>query len=356
MPVLPAKTFDFRLDRDSEGFREYHVVQQVQTTTPLVNPAGAGWQGDGPASILGAAGLAATGEVWSFGNDNDQWAFCLPTKKVQKAPKQSKGEGIQVWNVESVFSTRPLDRCMATDVENPLDEPQKVRGNSVRYTIEAHKDRFGDPIVSSSHEMYRGPQVEFDGGRDQVVIEQNVPDLELGLVTSLRNSLNDDTMWGLGPRRVKLSDFSWEELWYGTCIHYFRRVLTFDIRNDPQDLFDRTLLDEGTKVLNGRWDEVSGIWQVIPIPGFGGQPDPDRDNPQHFIRYKDRRGENARVILDGKGLPADSLAQFGTGTVAGTGTDSTDPAGQHLVEYYDEADLFQLNIPTSLDFGTAAGT
>lgn len=353
MAILPAESFVFSLDRDDEGFRQYRVTQLVQTTTPLRNPAGAGWTGDGPASILGAAGLAATGETWTFGNDNDPWAFCLPTKRVRLHTGQKQGEN-QVWAVESVFSTRPLNRCMTTAADDPLDEPQKVRGNSVRYTIEATKDRNGDAIVSSSHEPFRGPQVEFDGGRDQVIIEQNVADLELGLVTSLRNKLNDDTLWGLAARRVKFSDFSWEELWYGTCTHYYRRIFTFDIRNDPEDLFDRTLLDEGTKVLNGRWSEETGIWQVIPIPGFGGQPDPDKTNPQHFIRYKDRNGENSRVVLDGNGLPAASLAQFGTGTVAGTGTDATDPAGQHLIEYYDEADLTQLNIPTDLDFGTAA--
>jgi hypothetical protein len=195
--------------------------------------------------------------------------------------------------------------------------------------------------------------VEFDGGRDQVVIEQNVADLELPLCTSLRNKLNDDVLWDLVARRVKFSDFAWEELWYGTCIYYYKRIFTFDIRNDPEDLFDRTLLDEGTKVLNGHWDETTGLWVDDPIEGYGGSPNPDLDKLQHFNRYKDRHGENSRVVLDGKGRPADELTELGTGTIAGTGTDSGDPPGQILVEYYDEGDLTQLNIPTSLNFGTA---
>ena len=353
MAISSAKTFDFWLDRDSEGFREYHLVQLVQTTTPLLNPSGGGWTGDGPQSISAAAGLAAIGDTWTFGNENDPWAFCLPTQSVRRHNKK-QGEPSTHWTIESVFSTKPLSRCMATDADDPLDEPQKVRGNSVRYTIEAEKDRFGDAIVSSSHERLRGPQVEVDSGRDQVVVEQNVAELELNLVTSLRNKLNDDTMWGLAARKVKFSDFSWEELWYGSCIHYFKRTFTFDIRNDPEDSFDIVALDEGTRVLNGRWNETNGLWQVLAIPGFSGQPDPDKTNPQHFIQYHDIKGNLARVILDGNGLPADSLAQFGTGTVAGTGTDATDPAGQLKFEYYAEDDLFQLNVPTALEFGTAA--
>ena len=208
--------------------------------------------------------------------------------------------------------------------------------------------------MSSSHEPFRGPQVEFDGGRDQVIIEQNVADLELALCTSLRNKLNDDVLWGLAARRIKLSDFSWEELWYGSCIYYYKRIFTFDIRNNPDDLFDRTLLDEGTKVLNGDWNRTLGAWADVAIPGYSGSPNPDPDNPQHFNRYKDWFGENTRVILDGKGRPASTITALGTGTQFGTGTDSTDEAGQHLVEYYDEADLTQLNIPTTMDYGTAA--
>ncbi len=350
MAVLTAEAFDWWCNRDEEGFREYHIVHQVQTTTPLVYTGS--WSGDGPESISGASGLPVTGDQWVFGNDNDPWAFCLPTKTIRPMQKK-KGDHYQFYTVESVFSSRPLNRCMSDNPDDPLDEPQRVRGGSVRYTIEAYKDRHGDPIMSSSHEMFRGPQVEFDGGRDQVIVEQNVADLELGLCTSLRNKLNDDTLWGLSSRRIKLSDFAWEELWYGTCIFYYKRIFTFDIRNDPEDLFDRTLLDEGTKVLNGHWDETTGLWVDDPIEGYEGSPNPDPDKLQHFNRYKDRHGENARVILDGKGRPADELTSLGTGTEAGTGTDSGDPPGQHLVEYYDESDLTQLNIPTSLDFGTA---
>ena len=343
--------------RDDDGHREYHILHQVRTTTPLQgNPL----VGDGPQTIGAASGLPQVGDFWNFGNDSDIWAICTP-RRIIKPLDPKKGDPDQFYSVENVYTTRPLERCQTDPIGDPLLEPQKVRGSSVRYTIEAAKDRFGVPILSSSHEPFRGPQVEFDGGRDQVIIEQNVADLELGLITSLRNKLNDDTLWGLGPRNIKLSDVSWEELWYGVCTFYYRRIFVFDVRNSTEDHFDRDITDEGTKVLKGRWVSEAdcvgtgalggSIWIDVNVCGAP----PDNTNPQHFIRYKDVNGENARVILDGKGRPAASIIAFGTGDddTAGTGTDTTDPAGENHVEYYDEGDLLQLGIPTSLDFGSA---
>jgi hypothetical protein len=60
------------------------------------------------------------------------------------------------------------------------------------------------------------------------------------------------------------------------------------------------LLDEGNKVLNGQFNPTTGDYEVLNI---NGQP-PNPRNPTHFGRFKDRNGENTRVILDGGGLPA----------------------------------------------------
>jgi len=355
MTITNLGPYNWSAFRDDEGHREYRILHKIRTNTPF-RWTGAAYAGDGPEAISGATGLPAIGDAWSYGNDSDAWAICGPRRVIRPFDPKD-GEFIQFYSVESTFSTKPLNRCMTDAIGDPLLEPQKVRGNSVRYTIEAMKDQTGRVLMSSSHEPFRGPQVEFDGGRDQVVIEQNVADLELALCTSLRNKLNDDVLWGLAARRIKLSDFSWEELWYGSCTYYYKRIFTFDIRNDPNDLFDRTILDEGTKVLNGRWDlETCGDTHWVDVLICGESP--DKDNPQHFTRYKDIKGENCRVILDGKGRPAKTVTGFGTGSedVPGTGTDSTDDAYQWPIEYYGEDDLTQLNIPTSLEFGTAAGS
>ena len=341
----------FSAARTDDGHREYRVTHLVETTTPYNSDSNAG---DGPEAISGASGLPAFGDFWNYGNDSDVWALVHPQRRVT-AYDQKEGESSSFFLVESLFSTKPLNRCMTAEWGDPLLEPQRVSGASQRYTLEAFKDRDGEPIMSSSHEMVRGPQVEFDADRHTVRIEQNVSTLQLDLVTSLMNKLNDDVLWGLGPRRIKLSGFTWEEKWYGTCTYYYTRVFDFDVRNNPNDLFDRSLLDEGTKVLNGHWARTAecgggNLWVLDNVCGAT----PDKDNPQHFTRYKDLHDENSRVVLDGKGMPADSTTgNIGTGTVVGTGTDSTDPPGQILVEYYEEADLTQLGIPADIDFGTA---
>jgi hypothetical protein len=59
----------------------------------------------------------------------------------------------------------------------------------------------------------------------------------------------------------------------------------------------------------------------------------------HFIRFKDQQGENVEVILDGAGLPYD-------GTESGTGTAAGGSPGTVLAAAYNEANLFQLGVPT----------
>jgi hypothetical protein len=352
MAVSAAKMIDFGATVDSEGHREFTVKHEVFTNDPY--NAGAD-TGDGPQTALGASGIPAVGSSWNYGNDSDPWARCLPLRTV-KPFGNKKGERVQFFHVESKFSTKPLNRCMADDRDDPLLEPQRVSGSSIAYTVEAIKDRFETPLLSSSHEPLRGPQVEFDAHRPQIVIEQNVGTLELALCTSLVDTVNDDTLWGLVARRVKLSDFTWEEKWYGTCVYYYTRTFVFDIKNKVGDLFDRVLRDEGTKALNGKLDKLTGQWTDLPIPGYSGSPNPDPSNPMHFKRFKDINGENARVILDGGGRPASVVLNMGTGTGSGTGTSTTDEAAQIEVEYYPEGDLTALQIPTGLEFGTGTGT
>ena len=321
------------LTRDTEGHRDYSVEHIVITTDPL----------DGPEIVLGASGLPVIGSLWNFGNDLDVWAFCYPDMKVT-VYKKKEGDSTIYWKVAQKFSTRPLNRCQDETIEDPLLQDQVISGSFVKYTQEVSKDRFGDVIKTSSHEFLHGPQVEFDFNRAAVRIEQNVATLELALITSMMDTVNDAMLWGLGARKIKLSEVSWERKWYGTCNIYYTRVFDFDI---DFNTFDRFVLDEGTKVLHGQWvDQGVGQephWGLINI----GDDPPDKDNPQHFDRYKDRNGENTRVVLDGKGMPANSITQIGTSDDVGTGTDSTDPAAQIFIEYYDESNFLLLGIPTT---------
>ena len=132
--------------------------------------------------------------------------------------------------------------------------------------------------------------------------------LPLETFTDMINTVNDATLWGLPKRTVKLSNVSWSRVLYGTCAFYFTVTYDFDI---DFETFDRTIIDEGTRVLTK-----------------GG----DKDNKNDFEVYKDVNGENTRVFLDG------------AGSALGDGADPVEIE----IEYYKESNFLTLGIPSTL--------
>lgn len=316
----------WKLTVDDEGYRTYDLQLLIMGANPL----------DGPATIYSAGILPSVGSsTWDIDNDADPWCFRTPYLRLTPAVDKEKNS---IWLADLKYTNKPNKRCQTAQIDNPLLEPQKKSGSFVKFTKEVNRDRYGTLIKSSSHEMLRGPQVEFDDHRMNVRIEQNVLNLDLGLVGSMMNTVNGSTLWGLGPRKVKLGAVSFDEKWYGTCTAYWTRSFEFDIDYAG---WDRYLLDEGTKALNGRWNE-QGEYEVVNINGAH----PNRNNPKHFTRYKDRNGENTRVILNGAGMPASST--IAVGTAAGTGTYNSSEPGIIEVEYYGESNFLLLGIPSSL--------
>lgn len=302
------------LTRDANGHRDYKAIFKVLCA-----------RGDGPLSALLASGLPRVGDPWSFGNEFDLWVWCRPDARVQQlGPEDEQGT---VWTVEFTFANTPSaelgggfgglgggggsgggfnpQRCSEANFEDPLLEPPRVSGSFTKYTAEATHDRFGRPVLSSSLEQLRGPTVEFDRNRPTVRIEQNVLTAfqAITLPATYMDRVNSTTLWGLPPRCVKLSSASWERRYYGTCYGYYNRVLEFDI--DFQT-WDRYALDEGTKVLHGRWGS-DGTWELLTIGGVA----PDRFNPNHFDRFQDRQGNYSSVVLNGYGVPAGAVATVG---------------------------------------------
>ena len=205
---------DWNLKVDKDGHRDYMVKWLCVTDDTA----------DGPERVFFTPGLPAIGATWAYGNDTDAWAFRWPTASV--TPVETKEPGNH-WIVEHTFSTKPLSRCQDDSIENPLDEPDRLSGTFVKYTEEATVDRNGDAITSSSHEMIRGPMVEFDSNRPTVSIEKNILALPLSTFTPMIDSVNDATLWGLGARKVKLSNAKWKRVLYGTCTFYF--IVTYDL-------------------------------------------------------------------------------------------------------------------------------
>lgn len=301
----------WRSERDDAGHRTYYISHKVVTTTPL----------DGPAIVMNTPGLPTIGDTWHFDNDIDVWAYCDPYMKVTSLGPDPENQGpCRYWRVEQKFSTTAGYRCMDTERANPLTEPDKVSGTFVKYTKAVQKDRNGNYVLSSSLEPVVGQEMERDFNRPTVQIEQNVPDLLLAIVCQMIDRVNSVGMWGLGTRRVKLSSFSWERLYYGRCNIFYRRTMGFDIRFDT---FDPQIADFGTRALYGYPDPTTGAWIIV------GSPNPN--DPASFVTIKDRYGENQPTLLNGAGVPL---------------TDATSPVTK-TVEHYDEANFFILGIPAT---------
>lgn len=282
--------------RDADGNREYKLRSLVRGAIT-----------DGPATVLQTAGLPQVGDEWNFFGDHDPWATCKQTAKVDPHPNVKEGSPFAEWIVEQTFSSKgDAKACKDQQIDDPLLQPMKISGSFKNTNREATHDRHGQPIVNSAWEQLRGPQVEFPISNPLVTIEQNVAVLELGLCSRMVNHVNQAELWGVSRRNILLTQFTWEKKFYGKCQAYYQRKFEFEI----SDIWDRDLLDEGTKALHGHWDHDTGNYLTDKINGA----DPDPTNPQHFDRFKDRNGENARVILDGGGLPADVVVGLHMGT------------------------------------------
>lgn len=273
--------------KDNEGHRTYNIEFIVECDVT-----------DGPANIMQTPGLPIPGSTWAFKGDVDLWAFCLPDMQVDSMGKE--GESTFLWKVKQTFTTKApkRQRCQDTKIEDPLMEPPQISGSDNNYTEEATMDRWGRAILTSSHEPIRGPQVEFDENRGVIKIVQNISSyfFAVTMPESMKNCLNDRPLWGFAARCIKLSRAPWERKYYGGCNVYFTRTLEFET---DVKTFDREVLDEGAKALNGQFNS-DGFWELIDIDGES----PDPNNPAHYNQFKDRNGENCRVVLNGQGLPA----------------------------------------------------
>jgi len=326
MPYVIGHT-KLELTLDESGFRTYKATYRVRSD-----------YNDGPGVVSQTPGLPVPGSVWSFGTDYDPYVWCRFNTSITPV---IEGEKNRDWICVFTFSNKiggasdaGNRRCNDTPTGDPLFEPQKVSGSFVKYTEEATFDMYGQPIQTSAYEPIRGPQVEFDKNRPQITIEQNVLDLQLALCASMVDTVNDSPLWGLDSRCIKLSEFSWDRKFQGSCYVYYTRKFAFDVRYET---FDRYVLDEGNMVKRGRWDKDPASLtykNYVLAPGLGSSGAIFQGD---IIRYKDWNGENASVILDGHGRPWDP-----DNSTTGTGDDTP---GQIFIQKYSATNFLLLGIP-----------
>jgi hypothetical protein len=344
--VLPGQR-EWKGRREDDGNYTFQVTHRV-----LCNP------GEGPYAALTAEGLPQPGDMWKFNIDpatgaaGEQmiWAYCgMGSDAEQQTGDGSPGKvNASYWDVNQAFSTRPPERQQPAG--DPLLEPQKVTGSFTRTSKEALNDRFGTPITNSAWERFHGQQVEFDSGYAVVNIEQNVAELNLPALAAAYQTVNGLPLWGMPKRTIKLSGVSWDPHDYTrpdpitgapTPARYYTRKFEFEVNWEG---WDRDLLDEANKVLHGHWMYITTTttttpaatttaggtttvqgsttttppiitgpepiqWELLPVDQAGTMP--NRFNPTHFDRFQDRWGNVGKVILNGQGIPAGSVAPLG---------------------------------------------
>ncbi len=295
MPTVLGRV-DWDLSIGAEGHRDYMVKWLVRGDDVH----------DGPLTIYYTPDLPSVGSTWLFGNDDDPWAYCNPNWQIRPVTLREPG---LFWEVTQPFSTRPIRRCQDSSIDDPLLEPYRISGSFSKFVQEKSVDRNGNVIKSSSHELFTGQGVEFDDNRPNLKIGFNVAELPLAAYAQMVDTVNDSLLWGLGPRKIKLSNVTFTRNYYGGCYAYYSIDYEFDINFLT---FDRRLVDYGTRIL-----------------APGGDP----NDPRDFIVDKDLLGENkGRVLLDGNGAPL---------------ADGANPVIIDF-EYYPESNFLTLGVPSSI--------
>jgi hypothetical protein len=315
MTIINHGRLDWGGGRDMELHRTYWVKFLLETDDDL----------DGPQTLTFGPSLPVIGASWTYGNENDAYALCYPLIDCETVVKNEKNFW---WVLKYTFSTKPWIACATATfgtITTPLTQPDTITGSFVNYQERTCRRRRGDTgtgtgegpvIVSSSLEPI---WVTKDKNRPTVSIQQTRLNLELGTFSSMLNTLNDATLWGMPPRCVKLRNVPWRRLVWGLCTFYYQRTLEFDISYDSFDLVD--LRDQGHRVLDKK--------------KLAANPYLDRTNPDNFERCCDEKGNvNKVVLLNGRGeMCSDPTSHF------------------HYidkVELYEESNFLTLGVPATL--------
>lgn len=255
---------DWDGDVTDDGHQTFSVTFIVEVCDPQ----------DGPWTALQCTELPACGEPWSHGNDDNPYAYAGCARKAKRFKMIGQGgDPGTLWQVTIPYSTKAKSRCCDTFFDDPLNEPVKESFEVETEKEEALENWDGTRIETSSHEVIRGPQNEWDRNDFKVSITQNLIDPQLPLLVRFYDkagAVNDDTLWGFSAGCVRLcAPLRIEPDYYGTCYKYYKRTLTFHIKASGHD---RYVVDEGTKALSGHWGtgQGSGCTIAVTVNAQGG--------------------------------------------------------------------------------------
>lgn len=276
--------WDLNVD-DQTGHRDYRLRTLVETTSI----------DDGPQVAGQAPGIPDWGAYWTFGNENDPWAFCHPQASV--TPHLPDQEGCKTWIVDQLFSTRPIWRCQDFQPGNPVFEPPKTSGSFNRQQGFTSRDKNGELIVCSNFTNYYTLPQPFSV--PTVIIEMNSLFLDLPDLFAALNCVNDAPLWGLPARTWYLSNLTWNSGLFGVCNRYYLLRMEF-----YAGFWDHILIDQGSSkkaTASGKAGEkfltpAKNPTGIIPLDGHGDRL--DSSTLPDYVYLQTAGESNVQVLND----------------------------------------------------------
>ena len=141
---------------------------------------------------------------------------------------------------------------------NPLLEPAIVTGSNLDRLINAVRDKDGNPIINTAKSPI-DPIFQIESPMDSLNIQFNTASLSLSTRSNARGKVNSASMWGLGPRQIKMKAWNYSVKWLaGTA--YVSNNLSFLINTDEvtYNFVNRP----------GSTEALVGFWNITPNRGY----------------------------------------------------------------------------------------
>jgi hypothetical protein len=276
--------------RDADGHRTYEITFRVVSDEGPV-----GQMMDGPAAVLATPGLPQPGDPWNFFGDSDPAVICTYEAEIKVVERE---EPYVYFDITFTFTSRPFNFCQGGTRDEPTTWPAEIDIATTAVRHEAGEDAYGFPIVSSSHEVMTGAAVDRERKLVVVTVKKNIPWSQFDLPRYVRNldTTNSAEMWGLGYDKVRFADFSATRKFTARCEIYWEGTFRFEVDREG---WAKEVVDEGTMVLRGRWvRQPTGGYVYVVDDGVVAS------NPNDFDKFSTPSGQQARVMLNGAGLPA----------------------------------------------------
>jgi hypothetical protein len=247
-----------------------------------------------------APGIPAYGAVYIWGNDFDLWAYADSAKAtiVEQNMMYDVGNGPEdctQWNVAISWSTNANPRNASDPRGNPINDPPIISGSFVGDSELAFRDKDDVPIANSAGERYEDlPTVT--GNTDTLNIGVKTATINLAQRADAVGKVNSVSIWGLGPRQVQLTQWTYNIEYAGT-LAYVSNQFSFLINRKQHPT---------TNVCKGPSGAV-GFYTVRPNEGYGYLETANDQNTRKEAKDKEDQPLSRPIKLNCDGTRRESV-------------------------------------------------